>query len=83
MATVRICAKVKSFVSTVAHPRQPNKQECEQGFDKIYHVTYQIPFKREKAIHILHIIEELEAYPIIIDTKHKNAITKLKEFKGS
>jgi tRNA isopentenyl-2-thiomethyl-A-37 hydroxylase MiaE len=29
MATVRVGAKVKSVVSTVPHPRQPNKQECE------------------------------------------------------
>jgi hypothetical protein len=86
MATVRIGAKVESFVCTVAHPRQPNKRELELGVDKTYRVTDRIPFKRAKAIHILHIIEELQARPTLIfllDINHKNAITKLKEFKGS
>jgi hypothetical protein len=60
MATVRIDAKVESFVSTVAHSRQPNKREREQGVDKTYHVTDRIPFKRAKAIHMVHIIGELD-----------------------
>jgi hypothetical protein len=59
MATVRIGAKVESFVSTVAHPRQPNKRERERGVDKTYRVTDRIPFKRAKAIHMVRIIGEL------------------------
>jgi hypothetical protein len=46
MATVRIDAKVESFVSAVAHPRQPNKRERERGVDKTHRVTDRIPFKR-------------------------------------
>jgi hypothetical protein len=86
MATVRIDAKVESFVSTDAHPRQPNKRERERGVDKTYRVTNRIPFKRAKAIYMVHIIGELQARPTIIfllDINHKNAITKLKEFEGS
>jgi ribosomal protein S12 len=88
MATVRIDAKVESFISTVAHLRQPNKRERERGVDKAYRVTDRIPFKRAKAIHMVHIIGELQARPTIIfalDINHKNAITitKLKEFEGS
>jgi hypothetical protein len=87
MATVRIGAKVESFMSTVPHPRQPNKRERERGVDKTYRVTDRIPFKRAKAIHMKHIIEELEARPTIIfsvdSINHKNAITKLKDFEGS
>jgi hypothetical protein len=86
MATVRIGAKVESFESTVLHPRQPNKRERERGVDKTYRVTDRIPFKRAKAIHILHIIEELQARPTIIfslDINHTNAVTKLKDFEGS
>jgi hypothetical protein len=50
MAIVRIDAKFKSFISTVAHLRQPNKQECEQGSTKLtallikYHSKGQKPF---------------------------------------
>jgi hypothetical protein len=84
--TVRIDVKVESFVSTIAHPRQPNKRERERGVDKTYHVTNRIPFKRAKAIHMVHIIGELQAHPTIIfssDINHKNAITKLKEIESS
>jgi hypothetical protein len=87
MATVRIGAKVESFVSPVLRPRQPNKRECERGgVDKTYRITDRIPFKRAKAIHILDIIEELQARPTIIfslDINHTNAVTKLKDFEGS
>jgi hypothetical protein len=87
MATVRIGAKVESFISSVPHPRQPNRRERERGVDKTYRVTNRIPFKRAKAIHIKHIIEELQARPTIIfsveSVNHKIAITKLKEFEGS
>jgi hypothetical protein len=44
----------------------------------MYWVTNQIPFKRAKVIHILHIIEELQAHPTIIfslDINHTNDIT--------
>ncbi len=87
MATVRIGAKVEIFMSTVPHPRKPNKRERERGVDKTYRVTDRIPFKRAKAIHMKHIIEELEARATIIfsvdSINHKNAITKLKDFEGS
>ena len=85
MAVVRIGAKVESFTSTIQQPRQPNKRERERGVDKTYCVTDRVPFKRAKAIHILHIIEELQARPTIIFSKdainHKIAIQKLKEFE--
>jgi hypothetical protein len=86
IASARIDANVRSFVSTVAHPRQPNKGERERGVDKAYPVTDRIPFKKAKAIHMVHIIGELQARPTIIFSlyiNHKNAITKLKEFEGS
>jgi hypothetical protein len=86
LATLRIGAKVKSFVSTDGHLRQPNKQAHEQGVDKSYCTIDQIPFNRAKAIHILHITEDLQACPtyiFLLDIIHKNAITKLKAFEGS
>jgi hypothetical protein len=87
MAVVRIGAKVESFAGTLQQPRQPNKRERERGVDKTYRVTDRVPFKRAKAIHIRHIIEELQARPSIIfsltDINHKIAIQKLKDFEGS
>ena len=83
MAVVRIDAKVESFNSTVQHPRQPNKREREGGVDKTYWVTDRVPFKRAKAIHLQHIIEELQARPTIVfsleDINHKSAIKMLKD----
>jgi hypothetical protein len=80
IAAVRIGDKVKNLKTILQQRRQPNKRECERGVDKTHRVTDRVPFKRVKAIHILHIIKELEARPTIVFSldgiNHKIAIQK-------
>jgi hypothetical protein len=79
-------AKVSRALSS-NQGNQPNKRGRERGVDRTCRVTDRVPFKRAKAVHILHIIKELEARPTIAFSldgiNHKIAIQKLKKFEGS